>query len=149
MKNIFQVNELGEIPSFSPPHHTKTIDKKLVFKETGARNLAIWYGEVEPGGGAEMHVHTEMEQVFYILEGEALFKLAEEEYSLGKGHLIFVPQHLPHQITAVGHTILKVLIIMAPPPYSMESWEKIEGINSRDDKEKGVNIERRDGFFFR
>ena len=137
MENIFQVNELGEIPSFSPPHHTKTIDKKLVFEETGARNLEIWHGEVEVGGCAEMHVHTEMEQVFYILDGEAVFKLGEEEYSLGKGHLVFVPQHLPHQVTAVGDTTLKVLIIMSPPPYSMDAWKKIESMSSSDDKEKG------------
>jgi len=137
MKNIFQVNELREIPSFSPPHHTKTIDKKLVFEETGARNLAIWHGEVEAGGGAEMHVHAEMEQAFYILDGEAVFKLGQDEYRLGKGHLVFVPQDLPHQITAVGNTTLKVLIIMSPPPYSMEAWEKIEGMSSNDDKEKG------------
>ena len=124
MKNVFDVNKLDEIPTFSPPDHTKTIDKKLVYEETGARNLAIWHGEVGPDGVAEMHVHKEMEQAFYILDGEARFGIDGEEHRGGKGNLVFVPQNTPHQIASVGDTALKVLIIMAPPPSSMEAWKQ-------------------------
>ena len=115
---------MDEIPTFSPPDHTKTIDKKLVYEETGARNLAIWHGEVGLGGVGEMHVHEEMEQAFYILDGEARFEIDGEEDEVGKGNLVFVPQNTPHQMTSVGDTALKVLIIMAPSPSSMEAWKK-------------------------
>ena len=124
MKNVFDVNKLDEMPTFSPPDHTKTIDKKLVCEETGARNLAIWHGEIGPDGMAEMHVHKRMEQAFYILDGEARFEIDGEEHRVRKGNLVFVPQNKPHQMTSVGDTALKVLIIMAPPPSSMEAWKK-------------------------
>ncbi len=124
MKKVFDVNNLDEIPAFSPPDHTKTIDKKLVSEETGARNLAIWHGEVGSGGKGKMHVHEEMEQAFYILDGEARFEIDGEEHRVRKGNLVFVPQNKPHQMTSVGDTALKVLIIMAPPPSSMEAWKK-------------------------
>ena len=126
MKNIYQISQLDSIPSFCPPHHAKTRDKKLVTKDSGAHSLEIWYGEIEPGGTAEMHVHTEMEQCFYILNGEAVFTLGEKEYTLEKGHLVFVPKGLPHKVAPTGQSSLKLLIIMAPPPCSVEAWKSID-----------------------
>ena len=121
---IVNLDQLQGIPTFSPPHHTKTTDRKLIDENEGARNFALWHGEVEPGGMAELHVHEEMEQAFIILGGECLFKLDDQEYRLGKGNIFFVPPKHPHQISSVGTTALRVLLIMAPPPASPKTWQK-------------------------
>ena len=118
MKNVFDVNELDGIPTFSPPGHTKTIDKKLVYEETGARNMTILHGAMEPGGIGEMHVHEAMEQAFYILDGEARFEIDGEQHKVRKGNLVFIPRNTPHEMTSIGNIALKILIIMAPPPFS-------------------------------
>lgn len=124
MGSVFNINKLDEIPTFSPPHHTKTTDRKLVDETTGARNLALWHGEIEPGGVADLHVHEEMEQAFIVLEGKGSFMVEDQEYTLGEGSIIFIPAKQPHQVTSVGDRTLKVLIVMAPPPSSMEAWQK-------------------------
>jgi quercetin dioxygenase-like cupin family protein len=124
MKTIFDLNHLGDIPVFSPPHHTKTADRKLVHDQMGAKAMAIWSGEIEPGGVADEHLHEEMEQAFYILDGECDFKLGEETKRLGPGHLIYIHTKVPHRVTSVGKATLKLLIIMAPPPSSLEAWQK-------------------------
>jgi len=124
MKYVVNINELQGMPTFSPPHHTKTTDRKLIDETAGAQHFALWHGEVEPGGMAETHVHEEMEQAFIILEGEGLFKIGDQEHRLGKGNIIFVPVKHPHQISSVGDTTLKLLIFMAPPPTSFEAWQK-------------------------
>ena len=124
MKHVFDVNNLDGMPAFSPPHHTKTIDKKLVYEETGARNLAIWHGEIEQDGVAELHVHEAMEQAFYILDGEARFEIDGEQHKVRKGNLVFIPRNTPHEMTSIGNTALKILIIMAPPPFSANVGKK-------------------------
>ena len=124
MKNIFDVNKLDGIPTFSPPGHTKTIDKKLVYEETGARDMIILHGAMEPGGMGEMHVHEEMEQAFYILDGEARFEIDGEQHNVRKGNLVFIPRNTPHEMTSVGDTALKILIVMAPPQPSVDVWKK-------------------------
>ena len=124
MKYVSNLNELQDIPGFSPPHHAKTTDRKLIDEEAGAQHFALWHGEVEPGGTAEPHFHEEMEQVFIVLEGEGLFKIGDQEHRLGKGNIVFAPVKCPHQVTSVGDTALKVLIFMAPPPGGFEAWRK-------------------------
>ena len=116
MKYVFNINELQDIPTFSPPHHTKTTDRKLIDEAAGAQHFTLWHGEIEPGGVAELHTHEEMEQTFIVLEGEGLFKIGNQEYRLGKGSIAFVPAKHPHQINSVGDTSLKILIFTAPPP---------------------------------
>lgn len=122
---IVNLNQLQDISTFSPPHHTKATERKLIDETKGARNFALWHGEVGPGGTAELHVHEEMEQALIILDGECLFKLDDQEYRLGKGDILFVPPKHPHQLSTVGTTTLKVLSIMAPPPASFKEWHKI------------------------
>jgi quercetin dioxygenase-like cupin family protein len=124
MASVFNINKLDELPAFSPPHHTKTTDRKLVDETTGARNLALWHGEIEPGGVADLHVHEDMEQAFIVLEGKGRFMVEDQEHTPGEGSIIFIPAKQPHQVTSVGDRTLKVLIVMAPPPSSMEAWQK-------------------------
>ena len=124
MKNIFKTNELQQIPTFSPPHHTKTTDRRLIDEAVGARHFALWHGEIEPGGMAEAHIHDEMEQVFIILGGEAIFRIGDEEHRVGKDAIVFIPPKQVHQVTSVGDKTLKILIFMAPPPASLEAWQK-------------------------
>jgi hypothetical protein len=73
MKYIVDLNEIETISAFSPPHHTTTKDRKLVDETMGAKNLAIWHGEIGAGGKADPHFHEEMEQAFFILDGEGIF----------------------------------------------------------------------------
>lgn len=124
MKTAFDLNALHGIAAFCPPHHSGTLDRKLVEEGLGARHMAIWHGEIEPGGLADEHFHQDMEQAFYILDGECLFRLGGEEERLGKGSLVFVPIGQPHRVASVGASSLQLLIIMAPPPAGMDAWKR-------------------------
>ncbi len=123
MRYVFNISKLHDLLTFSPPHHTKATNRKLIDESVGARHFALWHGEMEPGGTAEFHVHDEMEQAFIVLEGEGLFRVGDQEYRLGGGDIIFIPSKQPHQITSVGDNTLKYLIVWAPPP-SSNPWQK-------------------------
>lgn len=124
MRCVFNINKRDDMPPFSPPYHTKTMDRKIIDETIGARNFALWHGEIEPGGVPELHVHEEMEQAFIILEGKGIFMVGDQEYSLGKDSIIFVPANQPHQVTAIGDSAMKLAIVPAPPPSSFAAWQK-------------------------
>lgn len=119
---IVNLENLEGLPSFVPPHHTKTMDHKLVHSENGAQKLAIWHGQIEPGGEAEEHFHSDLEQSFLVLRGTTRFTLDGQEHDLGAGNLIFIPKGVRHRIQAVGQEPSKLMIIMTPPPSSDNQW---------------------------
>ncbi|MFC1824112.1 cupin domain-containing protein [Thermodesulfobacteriota bacterium] len=124
MEVVFDLSKIQAIDSFAPPGHSKTADRKIIDRENGAERVAVWHSKIEPGGIVETHIHEEMEQVYYILDGEGLFKLGDREYRLGKGQLLFIPAKQPHEVIPTGEKALQILNIMAPPPASLDEWQK-------------------------
>ena len=110
MKHIVKLNEAE---TFIPPMHSRTLDRKLIDEKIGATRLALWYGEVEPGGKAEPHSH-EFEQAYFILEGKALCEIRGKAYTVEANTTVFLPAETEHAITVLGNTTLKLLIFMSP-----------------------------------
>ncbi len=119
MKYVVKLNE-GEV--FVPPLHTKTLDRRLIDGKLGARNFQLIYGEIEPGGVAQTHSH-EMEQGGFILEGKALIEIEGERFEAERDFAFFIPSNAKHQITNIGATTLKLILVFAPPPRSSEDWQ--------------------------
>lgn len=50
-----------------------------------------------PGGSASpVHVHSAEDEMFVLLDGEAVFWVGEQRYELSTGGVAFLPRHLPH-----------------------------------------------------
>jgi len=124
IKYVSNINEIQDVPASAPPLHTGTVARKLVGKRNGAKNCALWYGEVESGGEVEAHIHEENEETFVVLEGECLFRIGDEEHRLSKGSVAFVPMNHRHELSFTGDTTAKLLVYMAPPPVSLEAWQR-------------------------
>ena len=43
-----------------------------------------------------LHVHSREDELFYILEGEHIVQLGDDEHRLGPGDAIFCPRGVPH-----------------------------------------------------
>ena len=64
------IQHVSELPSYSPPAHSGTVNRRLVGREFGA-GFEMILGQVAPGGEASRHYHVEEAQIVYILKGEA------------------------------------------------------------------------------
>jgi quercetin dioxygenase-like cupin family protein len=49
-----------------------------------------------PGFGPPMHIHRETAEAFYVLAGEYLIFVNDEEYACRAGSFIFIPAGVPH-----------------------------------------------------
>jgi mannose-6-phosphate isomerase-like protein (cupin superfamily) len=43
-----------------------------------------------------LHVHEHEDELFFVLDGEHVFQVGEEEHRAGPGDLVFAPRRVPH-----------------------------------------------------
>jgi len=106
----------GDVEPYSPANHRGTVNRRLIGRETvGARNLEVLHGTIEPGSGALPHAHRGIEQVCYVLDGRAVAEVDGQRQELVPGDCCFFPADVPHVLTAVGTTPLRLLVVYSPP----------------------------------
>ena len=54
------------------------------------------FEEVPPLLDTPLHVHENEDELFYVLDGEHIFQVGEEELRAGPGGLVFAPRGVPH-----------------------------------------------------
>ena len=109
------IEHVSDLPAYSPPAHSGTVNRRLVDREFGA-GFELIFGQIEPGGEASRHYHVDEAQIVYILKGEADVALGDEPpQRCGPGTVIRIPKGLAHEVVAVGDAALECLVLYAPP----------------------------------
>lgn len=68
-----------------------------------------------PGQAQKPHVHQGLDKVYYVVEGEGLFSVADEERILGRGDAVLASAGREHGLKNPGPDPLVILVFMAPP----------------------------------
>ncbi len=105
----------SDVKSYSPANHTGTKNFRLIGPETvGAKQVEVLIGELERGKGALPHAHPGIEQVCYLLEGEAHVEVGGEKFEMKAGEACFFPPDAMH-VFIVTSEKARVLVVYAPP----------------------------------
>jgi mannose-6-phosphate isomerase-like protein (cupin superfamily) len=86
--------------------HPKNDDIDLGF------SLAI--AEVEPGATTYRH-RLRQAEVYYLIEGEGVVHVGDEEQAVAVGDAVFIPPNCAQWISNSGSETLKFAAIVAPP----------------------------------
>lgn len=70
---------------------------------------------VNPGESSQKHFHKKMEEIYYIIEGEAEIDIDGIINKVYSGHAILIPIGSTHQIKNTGTQILKFISVDSPP----------------------------------
>jgi quercetin dioxygenase-like cupin family protein len=109
------IQHVSELPAYSPPAHSGTVNRRLVGREFGA-GFEMVLGQLAPGGEASRHYHVDEAQIVYILKGEADVALGDDEpRRCGPGTVIRIPKGVTHEVIAAGDESLEVMVLYAPP----------------------------------
>lgn len=68
----------------------------------------------EPGAGPPLHVHNDVDEAFYVLQGTFEFQLGEQRMTQSAGWFGFGPRDVPHAFAARGDTPATLLMIVSP-----------------------------------
>ena len=67
-----------------------------------------------PDTAEEWHVHDRAQQFFYVLEGRATMRVADEKVLLAAGAGIQIPPGTPHQMANLSTEAVRFLVISTP-----------------------------------
>jgi len=63
------------------------------------------------GAAPPLHVHDDLDDTWYILEGEMVVRCGGEELVVGAGHWVSMPRGVPHTFRVVGDCEARILLV--------------------------------------
>ena len=63
------------------------------------------------GGSPPLHVHNDLDDTMYILDGELLVHCGDREQVVGAGHWVSMPRGIPHTFLVTGDRDARVLLV--------------------------------------
>ena len=103
-KYIINLNEVpvGKIPG----RETRDL---ISGKTVGAKGISLRIADVLPGALCTPgHVHTECEEVIFILSGQGEIKIGKETFPMKIGDAILLPTGVPHLIRNTGKEVMRM-----------------------------------------
>jgi mannose-6-phosphate isomerase-like protein (cupin superfamily) len=92
---------------------------ELVGADHGGAGVCVIFTDLPPGGGPALHKHP-YEEVFVMLEGEAMFDVDGQEIAAGRDDVLIVPPDTPHGFTNSGHGQLRQVNIHVSPSFTTD-----------------------------
>lgn len=100
--------------------------------------LSLFSGEYHKNQGPPLHLH-DMDEIFYILEGEFLFQAGEQRFTAVSGDTVFVQRNLPHTYLTVSDKG-KMLFMVNPTGTIEQLFEKLSSYKYRPSIEELVGL---------
>jgi mannose-6-phosphate isomerase-like protein (cupin superfamily) len=72
------------------------------------------FEELPPMLDTPLHVHEHEDELFYVLEGEHVFQVGDEEFAVGPGGTVFAPRRIPHAQRRVVPGEGRLLVLTRP-----------------------------------
>ena len=86
-----------------------------VLQQTGRTQTAVM--TIAPGADAGPEERHDGDQILYVVEGEALVRIAGVEHRAGAGALVTIPAGVAHHVGNPGRAPLFLVSVYAPPEY--------------------------------
>jgi len=96
----------------------KPASVRWLFADETTLPVAVNVWELPPGGSEGMHAHDDsdpIEEIYVVVEGEAMMRVDDEEHELGPGDAVLAPVGSDHDLRNVGAGPLKVLVVWGRP----------------------------------
>jgi mannose-6-phosphate isomerase-like protein (cupin superfamily) len=99
----------------------KDVKSKPNLHGVDARNISdtesaqVMHITLQPGESLKKHI-TPVDVVFYILEGQAVVEIGDENKEVGKDTVVESPAKIPHRLLNESNEIVRILVIKTPRP---------------------------------
>ena len=69
------------------------------------------------GSAPPLHVHDELDDTWYILEGQMVVRCGGDDMVVGAGHWVSMPRGVPHTFRVVGQRRARILLVHDNPSF--------------------------------
>jgi mannose-6-phosphate isomerase-like protein (cupin superfamily) len=86
-----------------------------VLQQTDRSQVAVM--TIAPGADGGPEEEHDGDQIVYVVEGEALLRVADAEHHVRSGSVVTIPARTRHHVRNPGSSPLFFLTVYAPPEY--------------------------------
>lgn len=107
-------------------------DYNMLLPRDMAECIEVGLVKVAKGNITPKHTHPDEEQVYFILEGKGLIRIAEEEKEVEAGMIVYIPRNSEHEIKCISENRLVYIYVAVWPggiPDGQKEWRKAYKIN--------------------
>jgi quercetin dioxygenase-like cupin family protein len=107
---------------------------ELVFKAKGARPAGgptLYEFLAAPGFSTGDHIHTKIEEMFYVIEGEFSIRVGDEVVRAKPGDYAIAPPGVPHGFGNPGDVAAKLISVISPGNVFERYFEELGEILSK------------------
>jgi mannose-6-phosphate isomerase-like protein (cupin superfamily) len=108
------VRRFAALEPYSPPHHSRTTNRRILDPDDGVGDLLVVRGTLEPGGGADPHYHEHCDQLIFVITGRCRVRAGDTDEVLGPNDTAFLPRAVPHVVDVLGDAPLELFITYLP-----------------------------------
>jgi mannose-6-phosphate isomerase-like protein (cupin superfamily) len=108
------IKNIDRVPAFITKDGSE-IRELLAYRNSCIRQQSLAEARLPVAHATTPHAHPQTEEIYYILEGQGLMRVANETRPVGPGDAIAIPPGALHQIVNTGPIVLKFLCCCAPP----------------------------------
>ena len=88
--------------------------KVLLTSEAAGGAISVIVGWLKPGEGPPDHIHSNQEELFFIVEGTCEVAAGDQTSTAGPGTIVFIPRNTVHRVRNVGDTTACILDLTLP-----------------------------------
>jgi mannose-6-phosphate isomerase-like protein (cupin superfamily) len=107
------IRNLEHVPAFVTKDGSE-IRELLAHRNSCIRRQTLAEARLPTGASTTPHHHIQTEEIYYILEGAGLMRIAGETATVGPGDAVAIPPGALHQITNTGPGLFRFLCCCAP-----------------------------------
>ena len=78
------------------------------------RQFSLGEAIIDPNVGPPLHIHHNLDELLYVLEGEMDFVLEDRRFRTGPGGFVYIPKGSRHSFRNFGTTPARMLGFMTP-----------------------------------
>lgn len=108
--SVITVRDTATLPRYGSGAFASQV---IADKNVGVENVSVGVVTFQPGAEGSTHVR-EVEEIVYVLQGEAEIVTDDESYGLVAGQAAVIPPGVQHRHVNVGTEPLRKLWIFAP-----------------------------------
>jgi quercetin dioxygenase-like cupin family protein len=110
-----------------------------VGEQRQGRRLAVFELTTRSGEEPPEHTHATEDEIFYVLEGELVFRCGGERFEVADGGCAFLPRGIPHGYEVISPGDVKLLVLTAPAPDDgTRGWDGFVGSFERHSEQRKV-----------
>jgi quercetin dioxygenase-like cupin family protein len=107
----FTIVNLSQLAEQNP------IDPKIGYLRITAafgENASVNLTQIAPGSHGGAHYHRGVDEIGYVIQGQANMTLDGRYYPVQAGDLIYIPPFTVHDYKALGNETFRLLVVFAP-----------------------------------